>query len=271
MPTVRILAVDDDPYAHALVESLLEDDRYEVTFASSGEEALRRAREARLDLIILDVLMPEMDGFTLIQTLRSDSTCALVPIIFLTGLEQDADRRRGFQLGADDFISKDQLMELGPEGFVRRVEAALAQSATINSLFDIEAETIIDAVDEVERPILTGNLGQVGLPPLLALLESERRSGVLVVTNQSSGVHGELTLADGQVHDVTIREQPIGGVEAVAQLLCWPTGSYELFNRAGGGEDLIKLSVAELLAAAAELVEKAGLTRPLNRPRRPSS
>jgi PAS domain S-box-containing protein len=102
----KILVVDDQPEnIYILIENLEED--YEIMFATNGKKALNIAfSEDRPDLILLDILMPEMDGYEVCTTLRAASETRDIPIIFITASEQQADEAKGLQLGAVDFIAK---------------------------------------------------------------------------------------------------------------------------------------------------------------------
>jgi CheY-like chemotaxis protein len=102
----RILIVDDLPAPRELLAAILEPEGYALRFAVDGAEALQLAVEFRPDLILLDVMMPGMDGFKVCQQLRANPLLAEVPIILLTALDDRASRLRGFTAGADDFISK---------------------------------------------------------------------------------------------------------------------------------------------------------------------
>lgn len=101
-----ILIVDDEPGGRYTLEGLLADQAYELAFASSGPETLEKATELIPDLILLDVMMPGMDGFEVCEYLRADPLLAEVPIILVTALDDRDSRLRGLQVGADDFISK---------------------------------------------------------------------------------------------------------------------------------------------------------------------
>ena len=102
----KILAVDDDPVIQRLLEVNLEMEGYVVELAGDGEEALQRAREFRPDVILLDVMMPKMDGWAVCRALRADDQFADTPIVFLSARAQDSDVERGTEIGADAYITK---------------------------------------------------------------------------------------------------------------------------------------------------------------------
>jgi len=99
----RVLVVDDDAKTVELVKLYLNRDGYRVLTAYDGLEALRLAREARPDLIVLDLMLPGMDGLEICRTLRDESD---VPIIMLTARTTDQDKLTGLNLGADDYVTK---------------------------------------------------------------------------------------------------------------------------------------------------------------------
>ena len=122
----RILVVDDEPEAVELVEFNLKQAGYAVNTAGDGAEALRKARAQTPDLIVLDVMLPEMDGFEICKTLRLDAATARVPIIMLTAKAAEIDRVLGLELGADDYITK----PFSPRELLLRVKKILARSVT---------------------------------------------------------------------------------------------------------------------------------------------
>jgi two-component system phosphate regulon response regulator PhoB len=102
----RILVVDDEPEAVELIEFNLKQSGYTVSTAGDGAEALKKARGQTPDLIVLDVMLPEMDGFEICKTLRLDPTTLRVPIIMVTAKAAEIDRVLGLELGADDYLTK---------------------------------------------------------------------------------------------------------------------------------------------------------------------
>jgi len=101
-----ILVVDDQPQNIELLEAYLVPQGYEIVTATTGEEALRKLSDNQIDLILLDVLMPGMDGFEVVRRIRQDTPHRLLPIILVTALRESEDRVKGIEAGCDDFVSK---------------------------------------------------------------------------------------------------------------------------------------------------------------------
>ena len=118
----RILLVDDEQSILTLLSYPLRQDGYEVVRASSGPEALERFGESEFDLVVLDVMMPSVDGLEVCRRMRASST---VPIIMLTAKTEEIDKVLGLELGADDYITK----PFSIREFRSRVKAALRRSA----------------------------------------------------------------------------------------------------------------------------------------------
>jgi CheY-like chemotaxis protein len=102
----KILIVDDEPMNIDLLEAILLQEDYEIIAASNGAEAISATRSSPPDLILLDIMMPVMDGYTVAQELKSDPDTAHIPIILVTALNDVSDRVKGLKAGADDFLTK---------------------------------------------------------------------------------------------------------------------------------------------------------------------
>ena len=119
----KILVVDDEPEAVELVEFNLKQAGYEVATAADGAEALKRARAVLPNLIVLDVMLPEMDGLEVCKILRREAVTSAIPIIMLTAKAAEIDRVVGLELGADDYLTK----PFSPRELLLRVKKILAR------------------------------------------------------------------------------------------------------------------------------------------------
>ncbi len=141
----KVLIVDDDNKNVKLLEGLLIPFKYEIFKAYNGEDALSVVKNSEIDLILLDVMMPHMDGFEVCRRIKSDERTRLTPIIMLTALDDTDSRIRGIEAGADDFITKPpHKVEL-----TARVSALLRMNTLNKKLTDIES-VIISMANAVE-------------------------------------------------------------------------------------------------------------------------
>jgi phosphate regulon transcriptional regulator PhoB len=120
----RVLIVEDEPDIRDLLAFHLERDGYQVTRATTGSEALRQVRATPPDLVILDLMLPEMDGLEVCRRLRTDGATAGLPVIMLTAKGDEVDRVVGLEIGADDYIVK----PFSPKEVLARVRAVLRRA-----------------------------------------------------------------------------------------------------------------------------------------------
>jgi two-component system alkaline phosphatase synthesis response regulator PhoP len=102
----RILVVDDEIYIVHILEFTLTMEGYEVLTAADGEEALRRLEQDRPDLVVLDIMMPKVDGYEVLRRIRADEEFHQLPVILLSAKGRPLDRETGLEIGADDYIVK---------------------------------------------------------------------------------------------------------------------------------------------------------------------
>ncbi|MBF0186925.1 MAG: hybrid sensor histidine kinase/response regulator [Magnetococcales bacterium] len=188
LPT--LLIVDDERLnLNSLVDLFQES--YNVLVAKNGKQALARVKgDPSPDLIVLDILMPDMDGFQIAQRLKEDPETARIPIIFITALHQEEDQIRGFELGAVDFITKPFM----PSVVKARVETHLSLKSAHTLLEEqnnalVKAAHLKEDVDRIMRHDLKAPLNSIiGIPQLLLeelALEPDQRELLRVV--ESSG------------------------------------------------------------------------------------
>jgi diguanylate cyclase (GGDEF)-like protein len=145
-----ILVVDDDPDIARFVEVNLRSAGYEVSVAGDGEEALERATEMRPDLVLLDVMMPRLDGFEVAQRLRKNPQTANTSIIMLTAKALSSDKVTGLQSGADDYIIK----PFDPIELLARVKGTLRRAKEMRNLSPLTGlPGNIRIQEEIERQV----------------------------------------------------------------------------------------------------------------------
>ncbi len=142
----KLLLIDDDPNLILLVKDYLEFRGYEVIPAGNGREALEVMKNFTPDLIICDVMMPEMDGYTFVETIRSNMTTDWVPVIFLSARGQTADRVRGLTTGADVYMVK----PFEPEELVAQVESSLKHTDRLLQMQAIGMQPVLQLDRDIE-------------------------------------------------------------------------------------------------------------------------
>ncbi|MGP9766308.1 response regulator transcription factor [Halomonas sp. AOP13-D3-9] len=119
----KVLVVDDEPNIVLSLEFLMEQAGFEVVTAEDGEQALASVNESQPDLLLLDISLPGISGFDVLERLRSEAATAQLPIIMLTAHGRDVEREKGMALGADDYITK----PFSTQSLVEKVKALLSE------------------------------------------------------------------------------------------------------------------------------------------------
>jgi len=244
-PLSRLMVVDDDLEVHRLVRTILKRGEYALQAFFDPLKALDAARESAPDLVISDVMMPNMDGWTFVKKLRSTPSCGLVPVIFLTTATSTEDYIQGFRLGADDYLDKtSEFWNLG-----ERVALALAKRR--------EIETSVRPAPTAPSTPLKGRVDQIGLASLLTVLELGKRGGILRVRRQQPSEEGVLYIVDGRVHRADLESRrEVGDREAIYDLLAWSNGTYEFSAEKLRVADQVERTTAELLLEGARRIDE---------------
>ena len=132
----RLLLIDDDPNLILLVKDYLEFQGYNVLTATNGQDALSVLEDYIPDMIICDIMMPEMDGYTLVEQIRQKPRTSWIPVLFLSAKGQTQDRVRGLNIGADVYMVK----PFEPEELVAQVESSLKQAKRLINRSAVGAE-----------------------------------------------------------------------------------------------------------------------------------
>jgi DNA-binding response OmpR family regulator len=252
---MRVLVVDDDPRVHALVKSVCKKRGYEVVSAEDGQEGLVCAETRQPDLIIVDVMMPRIDGWSLVSRLRTRARLATVPIIFLTALSSDEDRLHGFRLGADAYITKPfRLDELGA-----RIDSALRGRKDL-AVARKKLAALTTPPAGVRPPVIDGALEDFGLAILFFILEQENKTGVLRLSRTDAA--GEIVYDKGRIVAARLggRKVPASArmnEGAIYHMLGWSQGWFAFSAEKVEGEAEMKASANELLLEGARLLDES--------------
>jgi CheY-like chemotaxis protein len=190
------------------------------------------------------VMMPKIDGWSLVRQLRAHPELSMLPVIFLTALSSEDDRIRGFRLGADDYVTKPFRFE----------ELDLRVAKTLRRT----AQSVQETRDQLAGTGLRGDLSQVGLSSLLVLIEMERKTGLLQLRAPEEGVTAQILVREGKVVHARIdeAEEPVDA-EAVYYLLTWGAGEFEFIACLVEGVDRVSVSTTHLLMEGARLMDEA--------------
>ncbi len=134
----QLLVVDDDKNTRRLLRAVLERDGYTVFTAENGEDALARLSEVHIDLTVLDIMMPGIDGYELTRILRESNND--MPILMVSAKQLPADRRRGFIVGTDDYMTK----PIDEEELLLRIRALLRRAKIVNERRIVVGEVVLD-------------------------------------------------------------------------------------------------------------------------------
>jgi DNA-binding response OmpR family regulator len=235
-----ILLIDDEPLSVKLFQYTLESKGYEVTTATTGREGLELARRLVPALIISDVGLPDLDGWSVCRQVRQTPSLRATPFLFLSGRDSYHGSVQALAVGADDFLPK----ELPLAEFLRRVQAALNKDAELRQ-----------KAEDPSRTVLQGRIQDFGIVAVVELMSHRHKSGVLVArcAHTSSSVrfrHGEILSAS--VHGLFELEGP----DAFLHLLSWDSGSFELFfgDLESGGQ--MRQPLADLLADGCRVLDE---------------
>lgn len=250
LPTARtsgcVLVVEDDPDIAHLIQRYLEHAGYQALIAATAAEALRLARSARPDLITLDVLLPDADGFTVLEWLKSDAVTREIPVVLLSMMD---DTRRGKLMGAVDYLRK----PIAESVLVERVQAVLAESRRERAHVILVADD-----DEDMRHLIAGNLRRVGYQVVeatdggeaVALAQSESPS-VALIDIKMPRMDGIAALRDLRSHAAT-HELPVimmtasPGVFEESRPVVEALGGSILFSKPHTAEELAGLIATTL-------------------------
>ena len=200
--TARVLVVDDVPTNVKLLEARLSAEYFDVATANSGAEALAACERAECDIVLLDVMMPDMDGFEVCRRLKSNPATHHIPVVMVTALDQPSDRVAGLEAGADDFLTKPV--------------SDLALIARVRSLTRLKMMT-----DELRMRAATSREIGIESAECEAIMEQGTQGKILIVDDRRSSYERIAGLLEAN-HVIDIESDPNGALFRSAE------GNYEL-------------------------------------------
>ena len=200
--TARVLVVDDVPANVKLLEARLSAEYFDVTTAHSGAEALTICERAGCDIVLLDAMMPDMDGFEVCRNLKTNPVTHHIPVVMVTALDQPSDRVAGLDAGADDFLTKPV--------------SDIALIARVRSLSRLKMMT-----DELRMRAMTSREIGIQNPELEAVAETGRGGRILIVDDRESSFERITTMLADDNH-VDVESDPHSALFRAAE------GNYEL-------------------------------------------
>jgi two-component system cell cycle response regulator len=205
--TARVLVVDDVPANLKLMEARLSAEYFDVITALSGQEALAVCERAECDIVLLDVMMPDMDGFEVCRRIKANPATHHLPVVMVTALDQASDRVKGLEAGADDFLTKPV--------------SDVALIARVRSLTRLKMMT-----DELRMRAITSLEIGMQAPERSAIADTGKGGRILVVEDRKASWERLMTML-GNEHEVEVEADP----------------SEALFRVADGGYDLVIVSL----------------------------
>lgn len=206
----KILIVDDNPNVLRLLNISLTKAAagYEIIEAENGEVAFEIANREKPDLIISDIMMPQMDGIELCWMIRENSEIPLVPFIFLTSFEDPEMEIRGFRAGADEYLNK----PIDRKELLQRVEELLARTKNLKQM---------EAKSESQKGF-SGDLRDLSIVELVQMLNLNKKTGILHIHTEK--VKGKIFLKDGHLFAAETDSQT--GEEAMYELVAQESGTF---------------------------------------------
>jgi DNA-binding response OmpR family regulator len=197
----RILVIEDDADIVEMVEYHLSQAGYETIAASNGADGISRARTQRPDLVILDLMLPAVDGFDVCRTLKSDNNTACIPVIILSAKSQEADKIVGLELGADDYMTK----PFSPRELIARIKAVLRRGKEHQAGGKIERSGIVIDPDRFKVTVFGEETALTSTEfKLLEFLA--RRPGIVFSRNQIlDGVFGDESMVFDRTVDAHVK------------------------------------------------------------------
>ena len=200
-----VLIIDDDPAQHEILEAYLSMAEFATCHASSSNEGLAVLKDNDISLILLDINMPEVDGFQTIELLRNNIQTLTIPVLFLTSLDRQYLKIKGLELGADDYVTK----PFNGSELIARIKAILRRSER----------------NPIEESALSGDIVEIGFADLIQNISQSAKDSTIEFTDMD----GEITVSGENI--TSARQGKCDGVEAVMRLILLEHGRFRVSSQ----------------------------------------
>lgn len=280
-----IVVIDDEVTQRLITRDTLEQEGFRVEEAPNGEDGLRLIRDLRPDLVLLDIMMPGIDGFEVCRQLRADPTTCHTPVIIVTGREDTADIRTGFAVGATDFLTKPVVWNLLPSRIryvlkMSRLEQDLrlakeaaenanAAKSTLLSTMGHELRTPLNAIIGFSDLMKQAAFGPIGPPQYQEFIADIHAAG----TQLLGAINSILEIVNCESGDTKLSRQDISVVDLVGHVVSQvgseaQASGIQILNdvsdtaiRVNGDEARLKKALFCLVSNAVKFTEQGGLVR----------
>ncbi|MCP4344218.1 MAG: DegV family EDD domain-containing protein [Desulfobacterales bacterium] len=230
----KAFIIDDDPLMGNVLEVKLSEAGFEAEYFSSGEKALERISKLKPDIIISDIIMPEMDGYELHRTLRQDPATAGIPFVFMSAKTDLSDQLKGWQMGVDDYVCKPFKIE----NLLERIETVMERAAKARG-FRSQSD-------------FSGNLAKMNLNDVLQVVELNYKSGELVLNNSEGEKIGRVLFRNGKL--INADSGILEGKEAFFNLMDKIEGFFDFYSGISDEPEIIQESNREILLEGTHLI-----------------
>ena len=228
---MKIMIIDDDQTTIAFLKKILQNRGIQTEQAKNGQEALERIETSKPDLIISDIMMPELDGFSLYERLRESCNTADIPFIFLSAKDEPEDQLKGLRMGADEYLLK----PFNAENILTAIDKVMEKAARVKGL---KADVDIG-----------GNLETIGLNEVVQIIELSGKTGKLVLLSCTGDNHGTVYIRNGNI--INARVNNLEGEEAFFDLADMNKGFFTFYIcDLDTGETIFRENMALLMDAS---------------------
>ncbi|HMA97114.1 MAG TPA: response regulator [Polyangiaceae bacterium] len=244
----RVLIVEADEWVATLVKRFLSDASYDTDTAATARQGYDRAQETAPDLVLVDVTLPDIDGFWLTRRLRAERRLATTPIVLISQQDDVQARLEGLSLGADVFLPA----PFRHEEVIAQVDALMGMAQRLRA----KRDSIFQESPLGGGSALSGDVAQISIATLLTMLEMERRTGVVRV-RADGRLSVEIVVEEGAVVDTFLGKGRIEPLTAFREVVIWTRGKYSFEPKSEVVGHFVRKPTSHLLLEAMRMNDES--------------